>query len=332
MGKKLLVAATVVILVLSAMRTLGGFATDHDKDATLENSRMSHDDEASSFMNVGANDPCQACPVCPTSTADRLFDDPIIENLAAFSAASLNDKKHKKMWIEGAGLFIPLLNEVLEKGAGYTPSLRTCDFFHTQDLFTEKLGQLYDRYGSDKASFHDYHKVYGHLLQKLDTNKPLNLLEIGMGTNNPDVISSMGIDGKPGASLRAFRDALPRANIYGADIDEDILFTEERIMTMQVDQMQRLSFVPLGENERMFDLIIDDGLHSTAANLNTMLWAMDHTRGGGYIVIEDIQRTENWNVIDFIMSKSKEWEGQMVMCEKGGLYVLRKLNLDELTL
>lgn len=146
-----------------------------------------------------------------------------------------------------------------------------------------------------------------------------------MGTNNPNLISSMGSNGKPGASLRAFRDFLPQSKIFGADVDKDILFQEERITTIQVDQLDRNSFNALSKDEA-YDLIIDDGLHSTPANLNTMIWAMQHLRAGGYIVIEDVANAHrvNWKVVEFIISHNSQWEGQLVMCKGGGLYVLHK--------
>ena len=56
-----------------------------------------------------------------------------------------------------------------------------------------------------------------------------NVLEIGLGTNDSKFMSSMGDDGKPGSSIRAFRDYLPNAQIYGADVDRKILFEEELV-------------------------------------------------------------------------------------------------------
>ena len=46
----------------------------------------------------------------------------------------------------------------------------------------------------------------------------------------------MGPMGKPGASVRAFRDYFTKAKIFGADIDSEILFSEKRIKTYKVDQ------------------------------------------------------------------------------------------------
>jgi hypothetical protein len=75
-------------------------------------------------------------------------------------------------------------------------------------------------------------------LQAANQTLPLlvHLLEIGLGTNNTDVVSNMGSEGVPDASLRAFRDYLPNARIYGAGIDKRILFEESRIKTYFADQ------------------------------------------------------------------------------------------------
>jgi SAM-dependent methyltransferase len=117
------------------------------------------------------------------------------------------------------------------------------------------------------------------------------VLEIGLGTTNADVMSHMGTVGgaKPGGSLRAFKEYLPNATIFGADIDESILFTEDRIKTYGVDQTDDASLERLGHNVgNEFDLIIDDGLHAPHANLRTLQFALPLLRPGGSVVIEDI--------------------------------------------
>jgi hypothetical protein len=83
------------------------------------------------------------------------------------------------------------------------------------------LKERLDFYGSDKANSHNYHHLYGSILS--DRHKVQNVFEIGLGTNNVDVVSNMGAAGRPGASLRAFRDFCPNANIFGADVDKRIL-------------------------------------------------------------------------------------------------------------
>ena len=44
----------------------------------------------------------------------------------------------------------------------------------------------------------------------------------------------MGIKGKPGASLRVWKDYFPNANIIGVDIDENILFLKTEFKHINV--------------------------------------------------------------------------------------------------
>lgn len=250
-----------------------------------------------------------------------------VDALHLFRANSVNDGENKQLWVQGAGLFIPLLNELLEFSNRSKPTIKSCDAFFTNDALTLNLGKLFNQHGSDKATAHDYFKLYGHILQELGVKNHLALLEIGMGTNKAGLVSTMGAGGRPGASLRAFRDFLPNAKIFGADIDRDILFTEDRITTRQVDQLDRKSFQPLTIEQEMFDIIIDDGLHSTPANMNTMIWAMKHIKPGGYIVIEDISSdlVSNWDVVSFIISHTAMWRSQLLHCQGGSVFILHRL-------
>lgn len=166
-----------------------------------------------------------------------------------------------------------------------------------------ELKNLFDSYSSDKANVHNYHYVYGKILA--DNNKIEKVFEIGLGTNNVDVVSNMGSHGKPGASLRAFRDFLPHAKIYGADVDSRILFSEDRIETFYVDQVNLKTFETLsGVLPSDFDLIIDDGLHSPNANLHSLSFALKHVKQNGYVVIEDIHKNslDIWKIVVGILS------------------------------
>lgn len=159
-------------------------------------------------------------------------------------------------------------------------------FSRITDNGFEQLGLKFEKYGSDKA-WHKYHHFYGSLFT---TGTTKLIFEIGLGTNNTDVVSNMGAAGQPGASLRAFRDFFPRAHLFGADIDARILFNEDRINTFHVDQTDEKSMESLvkGLPDGM-DLIIDDGLHSPLANLPTLRHCLPKIRQGGLVVIEDIQ-------------------------------------------
>src|SRR3546814_783879 len=116
------------------------------------------------------------------------------------------------------------------------------------------LNALCDRYGSDKGELtsegnpypwqsHTYADVY-ELLFQLRRNDVRLVVECGLGTNDPDRASSMGVHGKPGASLRVWRDYFPKAEIVGFDIDENILFQEDRSEehTSELQSLMRISY------------------------------------------------------------------------------------------
>ena len=187
------------------------------------------------------------------------------------------------------------------------------------------LKALFDRYGSDKGDVgHHYHLLYGPLLRSRDASA---VLEIGLGTNNENVISHMTSNGSPGASLRAFRDFLPAAEIYGADIDRGILFSEDRIRTFFVDQTDARSFDALGELlPSAFDLIIDDGLHSPNANLATLIFALTRLTVGGCLVVEDISADalEIWQMVSAALIPDTH-ESRVVKADKAYLFLVRRL-------
>ena len=101
-------------------------------------------------------------------------------------------------------------------------------------MHLRKLESIFNKYGSDKANYHNYHYLYAWILKNPSEIK--SLFEIGLGTKNSNVVSNMGKNGKPGASLKAFKEFLPNASIIGADVDSKILLEEERIKTFFVDQ------------------------------------------------------------------------------------------------
>ena len=129
----------------------------------------------------------------------------------------------------------------------------------------------------------------------------------GMGTNKTNYVSTMGVTGKPGASLRAFSKYLPDADVFGADIDSEILFQseEDRIRTTFVDGYNYSTYEALYEafDSKRFDLIIDDAAHSMPSELNTLLFGLSHVNVPGWIVIEDLNPAamRAFRVIDYLI-------------------------------
>lgn len=169
------------------------------------------------------------------------------------------------------------------------------------------LKELLDRYGSDKANRHKYHNIYGAILRDKDNIR--NIFEIGLGTNYKNIVSNMGINGKPGASLRAFRDYCPNAFVFGADVDKRILFQEERIKTFYVDQTNPATFDPiLKKIPKNFDLVIDDGLHSPNANITSLEFGLKIIKVGGWVVLEDIsdKSISIWQTVSALLPNNFE--------------------------
>jgi hypothetical protein len=154
------------------------------------------------------------------------------------------------------------------------------------------------KYGSDKGRALNYTTVYSALFKDWH-DRPLRILELGLGTNNPDLPSNMGVFGAPGASLRGWRELFPQALVYGADIDRAILFEEDRIKTFYCDQLSGSSIRELWSRPELqdgVDILIEDGLHTFEANVLFLEESLDHLRPGGIYVCEDIMgnRVDEW--------------------------------------
>ncbi len=163
------------------------------------------------------------------------------------------------------------------------------------------LHELFFKYGSDKGapndqphpislkSAHTYADLY-YILFNFSRNSVMAVFECGLGTKNLNFKSNMGETGIPGASLRAWRDYFPNAKIFGADIDSQILFSEDRIETFHVDQTVLESIENMWEKISFeeFDIIIDDGLHTFNAGVSLFEASFSKLREGGIYVIEDI--------------------------------------------
>jgi len=171
---------------------------------------------------------------------------------------------------------------------------------HRHSSFDSELHLLAEVYGSDKGGdpskshpyphkTHNYVDAYELVFSNLKI-EVLDVLECGIGTNNPLIESNMGINGKPGASLRMWSSYFPAANIFGVDIDQSILFEESRIKTFQMDQTSKSSIKNFLEKVdfQEFDIIIDDGLHNFVSNKSLFDNLIPYLRSGGIYIIEDV--------------------------------------------
>jgi cephalosporin hydroxylase len=252
----------------------------------------------------------------------------IIDSFPMFSPASAGSAHDlATVAIQAAEQVFPLLLSIASLNDKATSAAVPITCFAddaSKRLAAAKLKELYNYYGSDKAAVHDYHLLYGSLLSEPATVTAL--LEIGLGTNNPRLLSNMGKRGRPGGSLRAFRDFLPTAQIYGADIDRQTLFEEDRITTFFVDQTDPSSLTALASlTGDQFDLIIDDGLHSPNANLAVLDFGLRKLKIGGWLVVEDI-RSEAlpiWQLTAAIIPQ--QFGARLVTARKAALFAVQRL-------
>lgn len=164
------------------------------------------------------------------------------------------------------------------------------------------LNSLCDRFGSDKGESspignpypwpsHSYADFYS-LAFGLRRGDVERVVECGLGTNNPDLASSMGAAGRPGASLRVWQQYFHNAEIIGCDIDQSILFNEDRIKTYYCDQTSAVSIESFKSNSSLaqnsVDIIIDDGLHEFDAGITFFENMISTLTATGIYVIEDI--------------------------------------------
>lgn len=162
------------------------------------------------------------------------------------------------------------------------------------------LAFLFDKYGSDKGTLgnpsvefswrsHNYSDLYSEIFHG-KRELILNVFECGIGTNDESFKSNMTSIANPGGSLRAWRDYFPNAIIHGADIDSKILFTEDRIKTGYLDQLDSESIKKYFSSFTFntFDIMIDDGLHTFDAAINLLDNSIQYLKREGTYFIEDV--------------------------------------------
>lgn len=188
--------------------------------------------------------------------------------------------------------------------------------------FNEKqctpLCEIMGRNRSDKgdiniqSSWHNYTPVYYSIFNDM-REKNLRVFELGLGTNNVNIPSNMGKNGRPGASLYGWSEFFPNSSIFGADIDAEVLFNTDKINTFYCDQTNADVIKNMWSDDKLtddFDIIIDDGLHTFDANVCFFENSIHKLKRTGYFIIEDICKHEE----HLFNNKIKEWETQYPDC------------------
>lgn len=193
---------------------------------------------------------------------------------------------------------------------------------HMHFGFNEKqstpLCEIMGRNRSDKgevnieSSWHNYTPFYYSIFNDMRERR-LRVFELGLGTNNVNIPSNMGKDGRPGASLYGWSEFFPNSSIFGADIDANVLFNTDRINTFYCDQTNVQTIKRMWKTPKLiddFDIIIDDGLHTFDANVCFFENSIHKLKRTGYFIIEDICKHEE----HLFVNKIKEWETRYPEC------------------
>lgn len=155
---------------------------------------------------------------------------------------------------------------------------------------------------TSKFHCHGYQDVYSRILSHLRMAS-LRILEVGIGVNDPQAPSGMGIHHQPGASLVGWAHYFTGAQVHGADIDRRVLIDTSLYTTHWVDQRDVLSLSALAlEVGSPIDVIVDDGLHTPEANGLTIMALLPYLAPEGVFVVEDI--LPEW---DHLWNEAQHW-------------------------
>ena len=173
-------------------------------------------------------------------------------------------------------IFKPISRELLKNQKDYRLII-----YKNFDYKDYVYRNIFEKYKSNKGGYFKRNNTIRHFYadfyeESLKNTKINNLLEIGI---------------EYGGSLRAWSAIFPKSNIFGADINKEYLFEESNIKTFYTDQLNKHELNNLYNKIKdiKFDLIIDDGLHTYEANINTfeILYPLLDKQNGTYF-IEDI--------------------------------------------
>lgn len=173
---------------------------------------------------------------------------------------------------------------------GLFSSCRTIKLDNVDD-FT--LSKIFDKYQSDKSILHSYDFAYTRIF-KNRRYEYLNILEIGIGSNDISMPFNMGSNGSVGASLYSWREYFTNFFIYGADIDPACLFDAPRIQTSLCNQLQFKSIQNMatlfsrrrGQNFLIYAMMTD--IIPFGANRRTFLALRPYLKNKYQYVVEDV--------------------------------------------
>jgi hypothetical protein len=187
---------------------------------------------------------------------------------------------------------------ILENSGKYTGKTKIVPFKSTVNN-TEilRVKEIFNNWGSDKSSKHNYEIIYAEFKKTIKTSS--RILEIGCGSNDPEIRHAMSPDYIPLSSLQALSEIYQTENIEGADIDVKLEINND-FKVHYLDQFKRETLEEISKSFKLgFDLIIDDGVHDISANYLTLMYFYKILNPQGKYVIEDVPNSliESWSFL-----------------------------------
>ena len=213
---------------------------------------------------------------------------------------------HLKNYFRVKNYFFPISESLTKKQKDYRLIVYK-NFNYKYSKFRETFKKFNSNKGGEWKGRNDIIRSYyaEFYEEQLKEKKINNLLEIGIGFKHSF----------PGASLRAWSEIFPAARIYGADNNREVLFNEKNIKSFYTDQQNINELENLKKllNNIFFDVIIDDGLHTFEANINTFDVFKNSMSKSGLYFIEDIKYSELTKYYKYFI-KLKGFDFKMIEC------------------
>jgi spermidine synthase len=192
---------------------------------------------------------------------------------------------------------------------------------NSESLFSNIIkkysGKNNDTDGSDKGTSHSYDKIYDTLFVPYK-NTATSILEIGIRT---------------GAALNGYSEYFNNANIYGIDIEDQILPQYKNIPRTNIYFGDALNTKTINHFNTTYDIIIEDGSHLIKHQIQHFKDFSKFIKPGGIYIIEDVKSNDFYELLQSTHEKSKELDFDLVIYDlrnnKGRdddiLFVFRKI-------
>lgn len=165
---------------------------------------------------------------------------------------------------------------ILEKNFDSINGLKDMDNVFTSNN-TNRFKEIGMKYECDKVSRHKYHEIYPKIFEKYK-NETINLFEIGVDE---------------GKSLKVWKEYYPNCNVFGLDIQNEIV--NENVTIYKGDQSNIDDLKSIIDKTPKCDIIIDDGSHIAEHQLKTFNFLFENLlKDGGTYIIEDVE-CSYWN-------------------------------------